>query len=112
MSAGFSSFEAILTAEELAALLEDEDRRYSKRIRFHKTVQITTLSDSTEGIWGTVTDLSRDGLYFTSRSSHYRVGMELRLTFENGGSEFLCQVVRFEELPGGRTGVGARIIRH
>lgn len=111
MSAGFTSFEAILTAEELAALLQDEDRRYCKRVRFHKTVQITTLNGSSESIWGTVTDLSRDGLYFTSRSSHYRVGMEVRLTFENSGSEFCCQVVRLEELPGGRTGVGARIIR-
>jgi len=111
MSIGFSSFEAILTAEELATLLQDEDRRYSKRIRFHKTVQITPLNDSSESLWGTVTDLSRDGLYFTSRSNLYKVGMELSLIFENAGSEFRCKVVRLEELPGGRTGVGARILR-
>ena len=111
MSIGFSSFEAILTADELAALLQDEDRRYSKRIRFHKTVQIAPLTDSTQSVWGTVTDLSRDGLYFTSRSGFYQVGMELCLTFENAGSEFRCKVVRLEELPGGRTGVGARILR-
>jgi hypothetical protein len=106
-----SSFEAILTSEELAALLQDEDRRYSKRIRFTKTVQIMPLSGSPESIWGTVTDLSRDGLHFTSRSNSYEVGMELRVTFQNGNSEYICKVVRLEELPGGRTGVGASIIR-
>jgi PilZ domain-containing protein len=111
MSTILSSFEAILTAEELAALLQDEDRRYCKRIRFTKTVQITPLNDCTESVWGTVTDLSRDGLYFTSRSNSYQVGMELRVTFQPGAAEYCCRVVRTEELPGGRTGVGACIIR-
>src|SRR5579864_7439783 len=111
MSTILSSFEAILTSEELAALLQDEDRRYCKRIRFTKSVQISPLNDSNESAWGTVTDLSRDGLYFTSRSNSYNVGMELRVTFQNGGSEYTCKVVRLEELPGGRTGVGARIVR-
>ncbi len=110
MNTTVSSFEAILSAEELAALLQDEDRRYCKRVRFNKTVQIHQLDTSSESNWGTVTDLSRGGLYFTSRCNTYKVGMELRLTFHGGGAEYRCKVVRTEELPGGRMGVGACIV--
>ena len=111
MALGVNSFEAILSPEELAELLQEQDRRSNKRVRFSKTAQISQLNCSGDSIWGTVTDLSRDGLYFTSRSDRYEVGMELRLIFEPDGSEFCCRVVRTESLPGGRTGVGASLIR-
>lgn len=110
MNTSVNSFEAILSQEELAELLQDEDRRCSKRVRLSKTAQISLLSGSAESTWGTVTDLSRDGLYFTSRSNHFKVGMELRLTFEPGRVEYCCRVVRIESLPGGRTGVGASVL--
>jgi PilZ domain len=89
---------------------QDDDRRYSARVKLIENVKVRRLNSSHDAEWGTLVDLSRDGLYFTSRSRHYQVGMELGLSFGSTGLECVCQVVRVENLPGGRLGIGAGIL--
>lgn len=106
-----SSFAKALTLEQFAnASLRAEDRRINARIKCLKSIRIRHLDSSHDEEVGTMTDLSRDGLYFIARSHHYRVGMGLRLSFPKTSSECTCEVVRIEQLPNGRLGVGVRIL--
>src|SRR5712664_4162448 len=67
------SFEEISRAT--AAL---EDRRTHDRLKLMKTIHISCLDPGLTDETTTVVDISREGLYFTVLSRHYRVGMEIR----------------------------------
>src|SRR5712692_6624313 len=92
-----------------AAVLE-EDRRTNSRAKFLKHIRIRHVDSSQADEVGTMIDLSRDGLYFTAKSSHYEAGMQLRVTLPGSGSECTCEVVRIERLKNGRLGIGVRIL--
>jgi hypothetical protein len=92
-----------------AAVLE-EDRRSNSRAKFRKQIHIRHAAPSVGESSGTVIDLSRDGLYFTTPSTHFQVGMQLQMTFPDSGSECTGEVVRIEALPQGRSGIGVRIL--
>jgi hypothetical protein len=97
------SFEEILGVT--AAL---EDRRTHDRLKLMKTIHISCpgLTDET----ATVVDISREGLYITVLSRHYRVGMEIRVTIPSLEFEAFCKVVRIEELPSGYLGIGSLVL--
>jgi PilZ domain len=92
-----------------ADALED-DRRWNKRNKLLKNVRIYRQNNpSCPEKTGTVIDVSREGLYFTVQSNDYQIGMELRLIVPEAKTECMCEVVRIETLPGGRTGIGVRV---
>ena len=102
-----STFETALESLTDAEVLDD-DRRYDDRIKCLKHIRVRGVDSSREEV-GTMTDLSRDGLFFTVRSHDYRVGMELWLSINDAA--WMCEVVRIELLLSGSTGVGVRILR-
>jgi hypothetical protein len=100
--------------EALESVQVANDRRNDSRLRVLKQIRICQL-DATgkakedEDV-GTLIDLSRDGLFFTSQSHHYQIGMELQFTFPQTSSECGGEVVRMERRPNGHLGVGVRIL--
>jgi len=96
---------AVLETEEL-----EDDRRFDSRKKVLKRIRLRHMDGLRDDEVGTVIDLSRDGLYFTTSSHEHRLGMELLLMFPEAGSECICEVVRTETLPNGLLGVGARIL--
>ncbi len=89
--------------------VNSEDRRFNARNRMVKDVIVLSLDSSQPKAEGTVLDLSRDGVYFTTACS-YQVGTPLILQFSGVRSECLCEVTRIEQLPQGRFGIGVRIL--
>ena len=68
-------------AEEIAnATVDTDDRRTHDRLKLMKTVHISCFDSAQTQDTATVVDISREGLYFTVRSSHYHIGMEMRVT--------------------------------
>jgi len=98
--------------EDSSALCPDvdvaEDLRCNERAKFRKNISISPLGSSLN-YTGTLIDISRDGLYFTTRAQRFEVGAHLRVILPNS-SECVCEVVRTEELPGAGIGVGLRIV--
>ena len=106
-----STSEKAQTIENVGkAGLLDENRRTNSRAKFLKHIRIRHLDSAHADEVGTMIDLSRDGLYFTTRSNHFQAGMELRVTLPGTGAECSCEVVRIEQLQNGRLGIGARIL--
>jgi hypothetical protein len=57
---------------------------------------------------------SRDGLYFTTSATHYRIGMHLSFTLgyapnDPCNSQSLGEVVRIERLEDGRFGIAVKV---
>jgi hypothetical protein len=86
------------------------DRRCDVRTKVSKHIRIRHLSEQRAEEQGMLIDLSRDGLCFTSRFRHYRVGMELQVMFPESRSACSVEVVRTERLPNGRLEIGVRIL--
>jgi hypothetical protein len=99
-----------LRDQEETAIPIDEDRRDDSRVKVLKQVRISDLAGTQFPELATVVDLTREGLYFTTRSSQFTIGTELQLAFPDTGSECSCVTVRVEQLPDGRQGVGVRIL--
>jgi hypothetical protein len=96
--------------EDVASVaVQEEDRRLNSRAKFLKPLRIRHADNGIGESVGTMIDLSREGLYFTTQSSEYQVGMLLQMTLPNSGSECSGEVVRIEPLPQGRSGIGVRI---
>jgi|SRR5689334_3559791 PilZ domain-containing protein len=97
--------------EEIAnTSISAEDRRTHDRLTLMKTIQISCLDPAGTQETATVVDISREGLYFTVRSRHYQIGMEMRVTIPSLEFEGVCRVVRIEELPSGCLGIGSLIL--
>jgi hypothetical protein len=99
------SFEEIVNAN-----LSAEDRRTHDRLTLMKTIHISCMEPEITEETATVVDISREGLYFTVRCRHYRIGMEVRVTIPSLKFEGVCRVVRIEELPSGCLGIGSLIL--
>jgi hypothetical protein len=93
-----------------STLLVEDDRRDGSRVKILKQVRISHLDGAPHDEMATVIDLTREGLYLTTRSPQLNVGTELRLVFPDTCSECTCLVVRVEQLPDGRQGIGVRIL--
>jgi hypothetical protein len=97
--------------EEIAgATATAEDRRIHDRLKLMKTMHISCFDPELTQETGTVVDISREGLYFTVHSRHYRVGMEMKITIPSLGFEGVCKIVRIEELPSGQLGIGGLVL--
>jgi hypothetical protein len=76
-----------------------------------KTIHIACLDSALSQETATVVNISREGMYITVRSGHYRVGAEMRVTIPGLGFEGVCRAVRIEELPSGCLGIGCLFLR-
>ena len=91
--------------EAFISSVNDDERRFNDRSRFQVPVRIRPCDGSGVERSGMTQDLSRDGLYIIVRTGGYSVGMQLRLTLPETQSEWICEVVRIEDLPNGGQGV-------
>ena len=97
--------------EEIAgSIATAEDRRTHDRLKVMKTMHISCFDSAQTQDTATVVDISREGLCFTVRSSHYYIGMEMRVTIPSLEFEGVCRVVRIEKLPSGCLGIGSLIL--
>src|ERR1700726_451988 len=87
--------------EMASAVATAEDRRTHDRLKLMKTMYISGPESAPNQETATVVDISRQGMYFTVRSSQYRVGMEVKVMIPSLGFEGACRIVRIEELPSG-----------
>ena len=87
-----------------------EDRRVHDRLKLLKTIHISCFDAASTQETATVVDISREGLYLNVRLRHYHIGMEMRVTIPSLGFEGICKVVRIEELPSGKLGIGGHIL--
>jgi hypothetical protein len=107
-----STFENALALEQAAeAELLLSDRRLNDRAKFLKQIRVRATNPVFAEELGTMIDLSRDGLYFTTRSKHYKIGMQVQITLPVTDSGWMCEVMRTELLPNGNLGIGVRIVR-
>lgn len=90
----------------------EEDRRWDTRNKVLKNVQMRYRDNAQQDRQDLVTlmDISRNGLYFTTATQGYQVGMELYITLPNTNTECLGEVVRTKKLRSGRVGVGVRVL--
>lgn len=96
------------SSAQCGALDTAEDLRSNERARFRTKITISPLGSSLRHTV-TLIDMSRDGVYFTTRSQRFEVGAHLRVMLPNS-SECVCEVVRMDELPNSGIGVGLRIV--
>ena len=91
------------------------DRRREPRVQVDRLVYVQ-LADSGDSYFEEVRsmrDLSRSGFYFITERDSYQPGMQLHVVPAFGclNLEYLGEVVRVEQLPGGEFGVAVRLLR-
>jgi hypothetical protein len=90
----------------------EENRRWDTRTKIMRNVQIRYCDETRQNRQELVTlvDMSRNGLYFTTPTQNWQVGMELHLALPTTNKECLCEVVHTKLLRSGRLGVGVRVL--
>ncbi len=105
----------IFSAKEEEASPNRLDRRREPRVQVDRLVYVQ-LADSGDSYFEEVRsmrDLSRSGFYFTTERDSYQPGIQLHVVPAFGclNLEYLGEVVRVEQLPGGEFGVAVRLLR-
>src|ERR1700682_4554634 len=97
----------------------DENRRRNPRARISLPIRVRAadvVDDQVDEVQATI-NVSRGGLYFSSRRSSYQRGLRLLLTIPfrdfvtDAGPEELGEVVRVEQFKDGRAGVAVRLLK-
>ena len=104
------SYDEIARAVGSVTIDTDDDRRVHDRLKLMETIHITCFNTERTPEIATVVDISREGMYFTVRLGHYRVGMEMSVKIPSLGFEGLGRVVRIEKLPNGSFGIGCLVL--
>jgi hypothetical protein len=91
------------------------ERRREPRVQVDRLVYVQA-ADAERGHFEEVRnmrDLSRSGFYFMTERDSYQAGVQLHVipAFGSLNLEYLGEVVRVENLPGGEFGVAVRLIR-
>ena len=112
----------MLPAEVLAAeislvssFLSHDERRSSHRFRSDESVLTCLFGDEYNEEVQTLSNRSRDGLYFETRATHYRVGMPISVSTAcesplRWNSPTFGKVVRINHLADGGFGIAVRIL--
>ncbi|HEV7965937.1 MAG TPA: PilZ domain-containing protein [Candidatus Acidoferrales bacterium] len=105
----------IFSVKEEEAPTGPLERRREPRVHVDRLVYIQ-LADSGDSYFEEVRsmrDLSRNGFYFTTERDSYQPGVQLHVVPAFGclNLEYLGEVVRVEQLPGGEFGVAVRLLR-
>jgi hypothetical protein len=91
------------------------DRRREPRTRIARPVYVQPGDPTAERFEEvrTMTDFSRNGLYFITQRESYCEGMQLRVTPAFGcfNLEYVGEVVRIERLPFGEYGIAVQLLR-
>ena len=94
-----------------------EDRRRTERVPVSLPVHVRSSDGSIDKFEeiSTTLNASRDGLYFSSDSQIYKVGMPLVVTFPYSHApernvHFFSKVVRIDVLPEGHFGVAVELV--
>ena len=92
----------------------EERRGDSRRVKAAQTVRVRSTKTGIDDVETTV-NVSRHGLYFTTRRASYFLGMRVLVTVpyspDGGGIEYFAEVARMQVLPGDLFGVALRLLQ-
>src|ERR1700680_94668 len=93
----------------------EKDRRADRRVKISRPTLIHPSDPKYKEEVHTTLNASRDGLYFTTRATHYYVRMRLKVTLgyapkDPCNSVCFGEVVRIEQLEDGSFGIAVRIL--
>ncbi len=104
-----------VAVEQSSVQIGVAERRREKRARVSKPVYVKPIQAESADFEEvrTMKDFSRGGLYFTTERASYSAGMQLYVVPAVGclNFEYVGQVVRVDELPGGEYGVAVHVLR-
>jgi len=94
--------------------LPPKELRRSRRVKISLPARVRPSDPKYKEEVRTTLNTSRDGLYFTTWTEHYYVGMRVRATFPYASvdvcnSEYLGEVMRIDRLEDGSLGIAVRI---
>jgi hypothetical protein len=105
----------IFTQETEDVGVGEADRRREPRTRIERPVYVQPGDPNAERFEEvrTMTDFSRNGLYFTTQRESYCEGMKLHVTPAFGcfNLEYVGKVVRVERLPSDEYGIAVQLLR-
>jgi len=106
---------ATLTDTSLVSSIVPQERRASRRSVLEKAVLACPFGPEYKEAVQTISNMSRDGLYFETRSSHYRVGMPICIVEgytpqTRYNSPSFGKVIRVDRLQDGGSGVAVQIL--
>jgi hypothetical protein len=99
----------------VSSLLPREELRSSPRFRTSEPVMTHFLGDEYKEEVHTLSNRSREGVYFETRSTHYRVGMPISVSTscdspQRWSAPSFGKVVRIDRLADGHLGIAVRIL--
>jgi hypothetical protein len=92
-----------------------KERRRNPRVKMARPVLVRPHDPYYREEVQTTINISKDGYYFTTASSHYYLGMPVGVTFpytpgDRFNSEKVAKVVRIDKLPDGKFAVALQLI--
>lgn len=107
-----------LSAGTVTITTFEGERRRTDRVELSHPVRVRPSSpqDGSFDEVCTTLNASRDGLYFSTERTEYRVGLSILVTFPYSNVpgarnvDFVGQVVRVDQLPNGRFGVAVDLL--
>jgi hypothetical protein len=99
----------------VSSLLSREELRSSPRLRTNEPAMTHFLGDEYKEEVHTLSNRSRDGIYFETRSTHYRIGMPISVSTvcdsaHRWSAPAFGKVVRIDRLTAGNMGIAVRIV--
>jgi hypothetical protein len=106
---------ATTTENSLVSSILQQERRANPRWSLAKPVLACPFGPEYKEEVPTTSNTSRDGLYFETRSQHYRVGMPVSVLegyapHHRYGSPSFGKVVRIDRLKDGTSGIAVQIL--
>ncbi len=98
--------------------VKQQERRRSRRIRIGQPLKVRPSDPRDPNFEETSTtkNVSKDGIYFISKSSVFREGMRLFISLpyhfprDPLDNEYIGQVARIENLPDGKRGIAVQLL--
>jgi hypothetical protein len=106
---------ATATETSLVSTILEQERRDTPRLGIAKRVLACPVGPEYKEEVQTTSNISRNGLYFETRSKHYRVGMPISVVEHYSpetryNSPSFGKVVRVDDLADGSSGVAVQIL--
>jgi hypothetical protein len=99
----------------VSSILMQDERRATPRYRVNRPVLACPFGPEYKEEVHTISNTSRDGIYFETRSQHYRVGMPISVSApytspHRSDSPSFGKVVRIDRLADGTLGIAVHIL--
>jgi hypothetical protein len=103
------------TETSLVSSILQQERRSSPRFQITKPLLACPFGPEYKEEVQTTSNTSRDGVYFETRSPHYRIGMPISVSVpytspNRGSSPCFGKVIRIDELMDGSFGIAVEIL--